>query len=363
MKPKVLFIGDLNKELPQYKQFSDKYECLTYDITTREQVVKDFKEKFQDIEAIYGAWQGFAFVGGFNKELLDNIPPKVKIIAICSVGYDIYDYKTMGERGIILTNVPSTSAADPVADLVLYHALTSFRNLRLTIDNFDGRLNHTVKTRRLLEVSKFNTQTGQIDRSEEVSGYAYGETVGGLDCHNPRGHNAVIFGFGQIGQTIGQRLSAVGMNIHYIKRSQLSQDEESKLSYPVTYHKSLQDVTDIADLIVIAAPGTPETKHSINETLINQFSHPVRIVNVGRGSIIDENALVNGLKSGKVAYAGLDVFEDEPTVHPELLGRHDVVLTPHIGASTVENFDNTAITAMANIDNVLSGKDPLTKVN
>lgn len=106
-----------------------------------------------------------------------------------------------------------------------------------------------------------------------------------------------------------------------------------------------------------------KTYHLIDGLVISSFAKPIRIINIGRGSVIDEQALVDGLKLGKVLFAGLDVFENEPNVHPELFGRQDVVLTPHIGASTVENFDYTAIYAMKNIEDILGGGPGLSRVN
>lgn len=363
MKPKVLFIGDLNKSLPQYVEFTKKFDCIEYELTTVEQLIEDFKTKFQNIQAIYGAWLGFFLLGGFRNEVLQNAPSSLKVISICSVGHDGYDGKAMAEKNIILTNDPSDGASEPVAELVLYNTLLSFRNFKIYQDNFTKDTNNTVEFRRQLETASFKSDNGAAQLGDKKC-YAFGHHAISRSNISPRNHNVVIVGFGKIGQTIGKRLFEIGMNIHYTKRSQLSQTEEEKVSYPVTYHKKLVDTKDIADLVVVACPGTPETKHMINKETINAFSKPIRVINIGRGSVIDEQALVDGLKSGKVVFAGLDVFEDEPKVHEELFGRQDVVLTPHIAASTAENFDHTAIMAMKNIENVLlENGNGINKVN
>lgn len=363
-KPKVLFVGDLNKDLPEYTQFRNHFECIDYTITSESQLVLDLETKFHDIVAIYGGWLGFATVGGFRNEILAKAPSSLQIVAICAVGYDGYDGPAMADRNIHLTNVPSQGAAEPVADLVLYNALASFRNFPMFQQAVSAKLNHTVQIRSVAQSGSFNSETGCLQPGP-VNGYAFGEIIGGRGCLNPRGHNVLIVGFGNIGQTIANKLHhGLGMNIHYTKRTKLSDEEEKTLGYPVTFHRSIVDAKDVIDLIVIAAPGTPQTVHLINEKVISQISKPFRIVNIGRGSIIDETALVNGLKSGKVLFAGLDVFEEEPQIHPELFGRQDVVLTPHIGASTVENYDYTAVMAMKNIENVvLEGGVGLSKVN
>lgn len=363
-KPKVLFVGDLNKDLPEYIEFRKKFECIDYTIESDTQLILDFQTKFHDIAAIYGGWLGFAGIGGFKNEVLKNAPTSLQLVAVCSVGYDGYDGSGMASRNMHLTNVPSQGAAEPVADLVMYNTLASFRNFCMFQQVVSPKINHTVQIRSISQSGTFDSETGHAQPGP-VTGYAFGEIIAGRSCLNPRGHNVLIVGFGNIGQTIAGKLyHGLGMNIHYTKRNKLSDKEEKSLKYPVTYHKNIIDARDIVDLIVIAAPGTPQTVHLVNEEVIDLISKPFRIINIGRGSIIDEGALVKGLKSGKVLFAGLDVYEEEPRIHPELFGRHDVILTPHIGASTMENYDYTAIMAMKNIENViLGGGVGLSKVN
>jgi len=353
-KPKVLFIGDLNRALPEYKRFETKFECISYQITTEDELIAKFESEFSDIEAIYGAWLGFVPLGGFRDKILEHAPQKLKVISICSVGHDGYDGETMRSKNITLTNVPSTGAAEPVADLVLYNTLVSFRRFNVFLRFLTPENNHTVKVRKLLDQTKdFDSVHGTAVVSGDGKGYSFGEYTNNRGNLNPRGHEAVIIGFGNIGKTIGKKLSDLGMNIHYVKRTKLSVDEESKLGYKATYHADVLDTKAFADLIVIACPATPQTEHLINAKVIEAIENSFRIINIGRGVIIDEEALVAGLKSGKVLFAGLDVFEKEPAVHPELFGRDDVLLTPHIGASTVENFDHTAVEALRSIENVL----------
>ncbi|CAK7909034.1 putative 2-hydroxyacid dehydrogenase YPL113C [[Candida] anglica] len=362
-KPQVLFIGDLDKSLPEYQSFTEKFECIEYTITTKEQVIEDFKTKFQNIVAIYGAWLGFMPTGGFRNEVLEAAPASLKVISICSVGYDGYDGVAMRAKDMILTHVPSDGAAGPVADLVLYNALTSFRNFKMFEKSFLAT-NHTVVARANLASSDFNTTTGQIEQTRTIP-YAFGEYFANRKVLSPQGHDVVIVGFGNIGQTIGARLSNIGMNIHYVKRTKLTDAEEKKLGYPVTYHSSIEAEGALnCDLVVIACPATPETKHLINKKVIDSFAKPFRIINIGRGSVIDEQALVDGLKADKILFAGLDVYEEEPKCHEELLTRDDVMLTPHIGASTADNFNYTTIVALKNIENViLEGGKGLDTVN
>lgn len=363
-KPKVLFVGNLNKDLPEYRAFEEKFECISYQLSTVEQLLVDFETKFKDIEAIYGAWLGFFPFGGFYNQILAAAPKNLKVISICSVGHDGYDGPGLKKKGIVLTNVPLTGAAEPVADLVLYNAITSFRQFHVYPGHFNLSNNHTLQVRKMLDNSTtFDQVTGTATQGDK-RGYSYGEYINNRPLMSPRGHNVVIVGFGNIGQTIGKKLSDLGMNIHYVKRTELSPSQIEELGYPVTFHPTMSDATSVADLVVIACPATPQTKHLISREIISQIPNPFRIINIGRGLIIDEDALVDGLKLGKILFAGLDVFEKEPFAHPELFGRQDVVLTPHIGASTIENFDYTAVMAMSNIEDVLlQGGKGLTPVN
>ncbi|EGW33232.1 uncharacterized protein SPAPADRAFT_60568 [Spathaspora passalidarum NRRL Y-27907] len=353
VRQKVLLLEKPKKDY--ISEFEKKFDLVYYQLTTLEQTIIDFETKFKDVVAIYGGWVGFAQLGGFRGKLVAFAPKHLKIITTCSIGYDHYDVEAMKERGIILTNVPSTIAFEAVADLVLYNAIASFRNFKIFEKNFDGKFSeHTGMLRTSLVHGKFNQHTGKADIRPTV-GNVYADSCCGRELVSPRGNNAVIVGFGHIGKLIAERLSCIGMNIHYVKRNKLSEQEENSLGYKVTYHETLDSTKDIADLIVIACPGTPSTRHMIDATFIRNMNKQFRIINIGRGFIIDEHALVEGLRSGKVLFAGLDVFEAEPTVHPDLLNRQDVVLTPHIGSSVTENDRYTAKTCLNNIETVLSG--------
>ncbi|EGW35698.1 uncharacterized protein SPAPADRAFT_48666 [Spathaspora passalidarum NRRL Y-27907] len=358
-KPQVLFIGELNRTLPEFIDFQSKYDCIFYTLTTREEFISKLETDFKNIVAIYAAWLGFLPIGGF-RSVIDHSPANLKIIALCSVGYDHEDADVLAKHGITMTNVPSDGAAEPVAELVLVNAITSFRQFHL-YSQFRN-VKNTLKIRYQHSAGEFDKTTGKPTSLSDSNGYYFGHYINNRGCLSPRGHNVAIVGFGNIGQCIGKKLSDAGMNVTYIKRNKLSSEQENKLGYKVTYKAKIEDATD-ADLVVIACPATPETFHLINKDVIDSMQKPFRIVNIGRGTSIDEQALVDGLKSGKVLFAGLDVFEEEPKVHEELLNREDVVLTPHIGAATVENFDYTATRSLQNIDDVINGGNGLSRVN
>ncbi|KAI5963344.1 uncharacterized protein KGF55_003136 [Candida pseudojiufengensis] len=362
IKQKVLFLE--KPRIEELKRFETLFECIYYQVTTVEQCVKDFQSKFKDIEAIYCGWMGFSQLGGFRGKLISFAPRNLKIITTCTVGHDHFDTKELTERGIILTNVPSNLAFEAVADMVLYNTIASFRNFKLYELNFKDEFTTTGVLRSSLIEGKFNKLEGKAEMKPELKG-SFGEKCCGRANLSPRNHDVVIVGFGNIGRLIGKRLDLIGMNVHYVKRNKLTDSEEKNLGYNVTYHPTIEDTKEFADLIVIACPGSPSTKHIINSRIIDNMKKPFRIINIGRGSCIDENALIQGLKNGKILFAGLDVFENEQTtVNPELIGRQDVVLTPHIGSATTENYAHTALTSIENIETVLLNFDrPITNVN
>lgn len=364
-KPQVLFLGTLDTESAEYTAFAASFECIFYTVTSADQLIHDFQTSLKDIEGIFAFWGALDLIGGYKGKVLEYSPPNLKVISICQIGYNDYDVAGLSKRGIILCNSPTPLAYESVADLALYCAILSFRNFKL----FDQQLEqfrNTGTTRGALFHGLFDHINGRAVPSikDANTGYPFANIVCGKEIRSPRGHNAVIVGFGSIGKLIGARLNSIGMNIHYVKRSPLKPNEVSELGYPATYHKTLQGAKSVADLVVIACPGTPETKHMINDQLIGEMEKPIRIINIGRGSVIQEDALVRGLQSGKVLFAGLDVFEDEPRIHPGLIGRQDVVLTPHIGSSTSELYNYAGIRCMSNISTVLKNSaEEITRVN
>lgn len=192
----------------------------------------------------------------------------------------------------------------------------------------------------------------------------FGETVSGRAVRQPRGHVVGIVGFGAIGKVIGQRLSSIGMKVHYTKTSVLSKSEKAALGYNATFHESAADLFKVSDLLVLACPLNSATKNLVNEESIKLLPQDARIVNIGRGGLIDTKALVRALRSGRISGAGLDVFEREPIIDDELCDRWDVVLLPHIGSATMETAELSEINCMNNINNIIfgDGKD-LTSVN
>ena len=161
------------------------------------------------------------------------------------------------------------------------------------------------------------------------------------------------------------------MEIHYYDPVRAPKEVEESLQ--LTYHENLEEVLAIADCINISVPLMPQTRHLINRETIAKMKDGVRIVNTARGQVVDEEAIIEGLKSRKIFSAGLDVHPNEPNVrsfrewliqiNPALIEMENVTLLPHIGGVAVETHESFEILCMNNITNVLSGKPPITPIN
>lgn len=229
---------------------------------------------------------------------------------------------------------------------------------------------NTIKTRSNLTHKFLDPIDGQLKEYEQVSSstssYAFGHHIGSsLPIQSPFGKRLTIVGMGNIGKQIANRLSLVGMRLSYVKRQRLSHEEELKFHLD-KYFPTLLELASISDLIVFAVPGTEETRNLFNQELLDLLPETgSRVVNVGRGFIIDDEVLLKGLQTGKIHFAGLDVFNGEPEVDRRLLDRQDVLCTPHIGSATMETYNDSAVYCLRNIDSCLSGKveDVMSVVN
>ncbi len=164
-----------------------------------------------------------------------------------------------------------------------------------------------------------------------------------------------IIGLGRIGRAVARRARGFDMTVLYTKRSRLSEAEERERG--VTY-APLQDLLRRADFVSVNAAFTPETYHLIGARQLSLMKPTAFLINTARGPIVDEAALVEALRAGRIAGAGLDVFEDEPRVHPGLLTLSQVVLTPHLGSAEGELRERMAHIVVDNIQAVIAGKRP-----
>ncbi|MCR6484745.1 D-glycerate dehydrogenase [Amycolatopsis sp. OK19-0408] len=251
--------------------------------------------------------------------LADAAGPGLKVVANVAVGYDNVDVPALAERGIVVTNTPGV-LADATADLAF--------GLLLAV------------TRRIGEGER-------LLRSRTPWSFHLGFLLGsGL-----QGKTLGIVGLGQIGRAMAKRAEAFGMEIVYSGRTNRGAG-----------HVSFEELLARSDVVSLHCPLTPETRHLIDAAALRAMKPGAYLVNTTRGPVVDEAALADALEAGEIAGAALDVFEKEPEVEPRLLGREDVVLSPHLGSATVETRTAMAVLAARNVVEVLDGRAPLTEV-
>jgi lactate dehydrogenase-like 2-hydroxyacid dehydrogenase len=255
-----------------------------------------------------------------DAEFFQRVAPSVKVIATFSVGYDHIDVRAAAARKIAIANTPGvlTDATADVAMLLLLGA-----------------------SRRAYEVE-------QLLRTGAWAKTGFARLLG----WQPTGKVLGIFGMGRIGQAVGQRARAFGMKIHYSNRNPLPKE----LAGDAVFHDSAQDLLRVSQFLSLHAPYTPETHHFLNAQNIALLPAGAIVINSARGGLVDDAALIAALKTGRVAAAGLDVFEGEPNINPEYIGLLNTFLLPHIGSATLETNTAMGMLALDNIDAVLAGK-------
>ena len=242
-----------------------------------------------------------------DKKLLSMLP-NVKLIAICGVGYDGVDVVTAKEKGIVVTHTPGV-LTDDVADLAL--------GLVLSIG------------RRIPQADKF------VRNGDWVSD-AFPMT------HKVSGARLGIVGMGRIGRAIAKRAAAFDMRISYTGR-------EAKADVPYTFYKTATALAAEVDYLVVAVPGGDNTKNLIGASVLQALGTKGYLINIARGSVVNQPVLVQALKDKAIAGAALDVFWDEPIVDPELRRLPNVVLTPHIASATAETRQAMAALTLDNL--------------
>lgn len=282
---------------------------------------------------------------------MDHLPKSLKVIAYPWVGFFQEEADKLKEKGIIYCNVGDVSAND-VADIALHLTLSIYRFTSFFEHQARNHLT-ILPARGILGSESFNIETGEPEQILESANLSKKMSLGGKKIETPAGKIAGIVGLGSIGAAIGKRLSTIGMEIRYTKRTALSKKEEEKLGYQAKYYPTFEELIPEVDLIVFAVPHSPSTKHLINPESIKLVKPGVRLVNIGRGSAIDEDVLFKGLDDGTITSVGLDVFEGEPSIDPRYKNRWDVTITPHIGNLTTDNSVESNKRCMENISNVL----------
>lgn len=249
--------------------------------------------------------------------------PSLEIIAHFGVGYDVIDAKFAGENNVMVCNTPDV-LSEEVADTTIGLLLNTLRELpkaEAHIRNGDW-------------VGKGNYRLTPLTMRNRIVG---------------------IYGLGRIGQEIAKRLEGFGVEIHYHTRT-----EKSGFSYK--YHSTLLEMANAVDTLISIVPGTSATTKSINAEILKALGSDGVFINVGRGSVADEDALIEALQNKTIAAAGLDVFENEPDPRKDFFTLDNVSVLPHVASASVHTRNAMGDLQVDNLVNWFSGKAPISPV-
>jgi lactate dehydrogenase-like 2-hydroxyacid dehydrogenase len=280
------------------------------------------KDRAALIAEVGGRVRGIQTTGGHGADagLMAGLP-RLEIISCFGVGVDAVDLDAAKRRGVIVTNTPDV-LNECVADLAMGLTLATLRRISLG-DRF---------------VRAGNWLKGGLPLAQKVGG----KTMG-------------ILGYGRIGKAIAKRAEAFGMRIVYHGR-------KPQAGVAHKYYARLTEMARDCDVLMVICPGGPATQHMVNAEVLRALGPEGTLINVARGSVVDEQALVKALADGSLGAAGLDVFESEPKVPEALLGMDQVVLQPHVGSATHETRKAMGDLTVDNLRAHFSGKPVLTPV-
>ena len=258
--------------------------------------------------------------------VLDAAGSSLKVVGNMAVGFDNIDVAACTERGVIVTNTPDV-LTDATADLTWALLLAAVRRVG------EGE---------------------RLVRSAAWDGWRPGQLLGmGL-----QGKVLGIIGMGKIGSAVARRATPFGMRVVYNNRSRSTEEAALRATW-----LPFSELLEVADVVVLTAPSTAQTRHLLDAAAFDRMKTGAVVVNSARGPLIDEAALVDALRSGRLRAAGLDVYEREPELHPGLRELQQVVLLPHLGSATEEARAAMVQLACDNIVAVLAERPPLTPVN
>lgn len=250
------------------------------------------------------------------------LPPTVKVLATCSAGYDHIDMAACRARGLPVTNTPevlSVATAETAMMLVMMAARRAGEG------------------ERLVRAGKWTGWAPMLLLGTQISGKRMG-----------------ILGMGRIGRELAKMARGFSMEIHYRNRSRLPPE----LELGATYHDNDASFLAACDVLVLTAPGGENTRKWVNAERLAQLPRGAIVVNAARGTLVDDEALIAALHSGQVGFAGLDVYDGEPNIHPGYLSLQNAVLLPHMGSSTTETRAAMGMLSLDGIQALLDGRTP-----
>jgi lactate dehydrogenase-like 2-hydroxyacid dehydrogenase len=261
-----------------------------------------------------------------SADTISKFSKSIKIIANGAVGYGNIDFKAARAKGIAVTNTPDV-LTDATADIQILLLLGASRKA------YEGRI------------------------AAETQNWKWSwDFLLGKQMSNKR---LGILGMGRIGRAVAKRAKAFGMEIHYHNRTKLTPELEGG----AIYHKDIKNLFELSEFLSINCPATPETKNIINKKTLSYLKDNTVVANAARGDVVDDEAMVEALKSNKVFAYGLDVYNGEPKIHPEYLKLKNIFLLPHLGSATKRTRWDMAFRATKNLEDFFLDKDPKDLIN
>ncbi|CAK3992841.1 d-mandelate dehydrogenase [Lecanosticta acicola] len=319
-KPILLHCGDdikWNKSL--YSTLQSKFQIVRSHSMSRADFITALKNKtFGDFVAIYRPfWATGGEMSPWNHELIDLLPASCKIYASAGAGFDWVDVHALAKRGILYCNA-GAACTESVADTAIWLILSCFRDF---------------------------TWSALAARSCREDNFQDAQRRAAL-TRNPRNHSLGIIGLGKIGQLIARKAHvSFGMKILYNDVRQLPGEIEQETD--AQYYEQLDEMLGVSDCVLVATPFGGEAV--LDASKLQRMRKGSRLVNIARGKLIDEAALISALKSGHLSAAGLDVHFDEPRVNPELAGMRNVEMLAHTAGASVDSHVGFETLGMQNI--------------
>jgi lactate dehydrogenase-like 2-hydroxyacid dehydrogenase len=262
----------------------------------------------------------------FAADVIARLPQRVRAIANFSVGYDHVDVKAAKSRGLIVTNTPDV-LSDATAELTMMLML--------------GAARRASEGERLVRTAEWRDWSPSFMVGTQVTGKRLG-----------------ILGFGRVGRVVAKRARGFDMQIHYHDLQRVTPEREEG----AVFHATPEDLMPHCDFLTLHCVSSPSTVKMLNAARIALLPDGAIVVNASRGAVVDDDALIAALKSGKLTAAGLDVYNNEPDIHPEYRKLSNAFLMPHIGSATKETRDAMGFRALDNLDAIFAGREPQDRV-
>ena len=313
-KPKLLITRRL-RDAVQARAARD-YQVLTNAedrVFTQEELI----EKCQQVDAVLPCHSEH-----FSADVIAALPDRLKIIANHSVGVDHVDLAAAKTAGIVVTNTPDV-LSDATAEIAMLCML--------------GAARRGAEGDAMIRAGNWDFWSPAFMVGRQVTGKRFG-----------------VLGMGRVGQVAAERARGFGMTVHYHNRQPVAEH----LAKGAIYHDTIEGLFANSDVLSLHCPSTPETTGIINAETIGWLPDRAILVNTARGNLVDEDALVDALESGKLFAAGLDVFRNEPGGNQRISALKNVFLLPHIGSATEETRDAMGFRALDNLDAYFAGREP-----